>query len=137
MVTCPLAAVLAQLMKYAALSGAAVGREHPDLVVAATIQAFEYTYELAIRLMKRRLESMAVSSAEIEQVNVNTLVRTAAEKGLIDDSVAWMLFREKRNITSHTYDEAKAKEVLAVIPQFIEKATLLLDKLESLNDVSR
>jgi nucleotidyltransferase substrate binding protein (TIGR01987 family) len=139
MVTSPFSAALAQLRKNATFPGSAVTREHPeftDVFRAGAIKSFEYTYELAVHMMRRGLENTGLASAEIDQMHFKTLLRTAAEKGLIDDPLAWMLFREKRNITSHTYDEAKAMEVLAVIPQFIEKATFLLNKLERLNDAS-
>ncbi len=139
MVTSPLASALAKLKKNATFPGSAITNEHPEYVDAfraGAIKSFEFTYELAVRLMKRRLEITASAQAEVEQMSFKTFIRTAAEKGLVDDPVAWMLFREKRNITSHTYDEAKALDVLAVIPQFIEKATFLLNKLESLNDAS-
>ena len=79
---------------------------------------------------------MAATPAEIEQMEFKTLVRTAAEKGLIDDPVAWLLFREKRNITSHTYDETKSLDVLGVIPQFIGRAQFLLERLNSPRDAS-
>ncbi len=50
--------------------------------------------------------------------------------------MAWLLFREKRNITSHTYDETKSLDVLAVVPQFIDRARFLLDRLNSPRDAS-
>jgi nucleotidyltransferase substrate binding protein (TIGR01987 family) len=139
-VTAPLAAALAELAKNAELPNSAIAREHPELIAtfrAAAIKSFEYAYELGIRLMRRQLESMASAPTEIEQMEFKTLVRTAAEKGLVDDPLAWLLFREKRNITSHTYDETKSLDVLAVIPQFMTRASFLLDRLNSVNDASR
>ncbi len=50
--------------------------------------------------------------------------------------MAWLLIREKRNITSHTYDETKSLDVLAVVPQFIDRARFLLDRLNSPRDAS-
>ncbi len=138
-VTSPLAAAIAELLKNAGLPGSAIAREHPELIGTfrtAAIKSFEYAYELGIRLIRRRLESMAATPAEIEQMEFKTLVRTAAEKGLIDDPVAWLLFREKRNITSHTYDETKSLDVLGVIPQFIGRAQFLLERLNSPRDAS-
>jgi nucleotidyltransferase substrate binding protein (TIGR01987 family) len=138
-VTSPFAAALAQLKKNAAFPGSVITREHPeslDAFRAGAIKSFEYTYELAVRFMRRGLESMGLSSDEIDQMSFRTLIRTAAEKGLVDDPTAWFLFRDKRNITLHTYDELKALDVLAVIPQFIEKANFLLKTLARLNDAS-
>jgi nucleotidyltransferase substrate binding protein (TIGR01987 family) len=139
-VTSPLTAALAQLKKNAALPQSAIGRDHPELVEAfraATIQSFAYTYELAMRMMRRGLESRASTPAEIDQMPFKTLVRTAAEKGFVDDPAAWVLFRDKRHITSHANDEAEALDVLAVIPQFIEKVAFLLDRLTMLNNPSQ
>jgi len=139
-VTSPFAAAIAELAKNAALPASAIGREHPELIWTfrtATIKSFEYAYELGIRLLRRRLETMSSSPAEIEQMEFKTLMRTAAEKGLIDDPLAWILFREKRNITSHTYDETKSLDVLAVTPQFIDRAKFLFARLNGTTDASR
>lgn len=135
----PLAAAIAELTKNAELPYSAIARDHPELIGTfrtATIKSFEYAYELSIRFIRRRLESMAATPAEIEQMEFKTLIRTAAEKGLIDDPLPWLLFREKRNITSHTYDETKSLDVLAVIPQFIKRARFLLDRLDTARDAS-
>ena len=40
------------------------------------------------------------------------------------------VYRDKRNITSHTYDAAKAAEVAAVLPAFALDASALLRALE-------
>ncbi len=138
-ITSPLAAAIAELLKNAELPRSVIAREHPELIGTfrtAAIKSFEYAYELGIRLIRRRLESMAATPAEIEQMEFKTLMRTAGEKGLIDDPVAWLLFREKRNITSHTYDETKSLDVLGVIPQFIGRAQFLLERLNSPRDAS-
>ena len=139
-VTSPFAAALAELQKNTELPNSAIAREHPELVGTfrtAAIKSYEYAYELGIRMIRRRLETMAATPAEIEQMDFKTLMRTAAEKGLIDDPMAWLLFREKRNITSHTYDETKALDVLSVIPQFQARAKYLLEQLSAFADASR
>ena len=140
LVTTPLAAAIAELQKNAELPRSAIAHEHPELIGTfrtAAIKSFEYAYELGIRLIRRRLESLSSSPVEIEQMEFKTLMRTAAEKGLVDDPLAWVLFREKRNITSHTYDETKALDVLAVVPQFIARAEFLLGRLNASGDASR
>ena len=138
-ITSPLAAAIAELLKNAELPRSVIAREHPELIGTFPHrghQIFQYAYELGIRLIRRRLESMAATPAEIEQMEFKTLMRTAGEKGLIDDPVAWFLFREKRNITSHTYDETKSLDVLGVIPEFIGRAQFLLERLNSPRDAS-
>jgi hypothetical protein len=43
----------------------------------------------------------------------------------------WWDYRNARAATSHTYDEAKAKEVIFLIPAFIAEAQHLLLMLET------
>ena len=107
--------------------------EKDDVVRDSAIQRFKYTYELSIKMLRRKLEDMAESSIEIEQMGFKPLIRTGAEKGLIDDPVAWFGFREKRNITSHTYDEEKAELVYAILPSFADSASFVLNALKERN----
>lgn len=47
------------------------------------IQRFEFTYELAHKMMKRFLESVAPSTADFETGGFPFLIRTAGEQGLL------------------------------------------------------
>jgi nucleotidyltransferase substrate binding protein (TIGR01987 family) len=138
LITSHLAAALAELKKNAALPASSIAHEHPELIGTfrtAAIKSYEYAYEMSIKL-RRRLETIAANPADIEQMDFKTLIRTGAEKGLIDDPLAWVLFREKRNITSHTYNETQSLDVFSVIPQFCERAQFLLDHLKAAADAS-
>lgn len=97
----------------------------------ACIQRFEFTYELAWKMLKRRLERDLPNPQEVDGMSYRTLIRVGAEQGLIDDVSAWFVYRDKRNLTSHTYDAAKAAEVSACLPQFAADARRLLEKLEA------
>ena len=105
--------------------------EETPIIRDSAIQRFEYTYELSVKLLKRKLEDMASSAEEIDHMGFKDVIRTGAEKGLIDEPEAWFEYRKKRNITSHTYDEKKAEEVYGILKDFAEKASVLLTKLES------
>ena len=96
----------------------------------AVIQRFEYSYDLCWKMMKRRIELDAPNPAEIDRLSYRDLFRDAAEKGLVEDVQAWMVFRDQRNITSHTYDEAKAAAVYKTAIEFLPKAQALLARLE-------
>jgi nucleotidyltransferase substrate binding protein (TIGR01987 family) len=131
-VTTFLANALDELQKNLDLPQSAIARKHPELVGTfrtAAIKSFEYAYELSVRLLRRSLTTMAATPGDIEQLDFRALMRMAAEKGLIDDPLPWFLFREKRNITSHTYDETQALDVLSVMPQFLTKAWYLVDRI--------
>ncbi len=93
------------------------------------IQAFEYTYELAWNTMKDFLQ---------EQGNENiygakSTIQEAFKWELIADGQAWMQLFNARNKTSHTYNEATAKEILKLVyemgaPCFIQ----LKEKMQTL-----
>ncbi len=97
----------------------------------ACIQRFEYTYELANKMIKRFIEVSQPFSAIIDQLTYRDLLRLAAEIGLIDSVEQWFIFRDARNKTSHAYDESKAVEVFKEIPQFILYTKKLIDNLDA------
>jgi nucleotidyltransferase substrate binding protein (TIGR01987 family) len=96
---------------------------------AAAVQAFEYTYELSIRMIRRQLAQIAATPAELPKMDFMDLVRTAADAGLVRDVPAFGLYREMRNKTSHTYEEDRAEEVLTVLPGFVQDVRFLLAEL--------
>lgn len=103
-----------------------------DMLRDACIQRFEYTFELCIKLLKRQLAKIEMPS-QIDLMSYKDLIRSGAQHGLIDDPLAWFDFREKRNITSHTYDEKKAEDIYKILTAFIEKSGLLLQQLRFRN----
>src|SRR5882757_5564859 len=68
---------------------------------AACIQAFEFTYEVGYKMLKRQLEQIASNPAEIDQMTFMQVIRSGAEAGLIADIARFKDYRDKRNITSH------------------------------------
>ena len=95
----------------------------------ACIQRFEFTFELSWKMLKRRLQLDLPNAQAVDSMTWRALIRAGAEQGLIQDVDVWMIYRDKRNITSHTYNEAKAIEVAAVIPDFAGDARDLLRRL--------
>ncbi|MFY7836543.1 MAG: nucleotidyltransferase substrate binding protein [Novosphingobium sp.] len=96
------------------------------------IKRFEFTYDLVHKMLRRALEEASANPEEIDRLTFPTLIRTGVEQGLVQGEWAdWRMFREMRNITSHTYDEAKALQVVAAIPAFLAEAQGLLARLEA------
>ncbi|MGD0466335.1 MAG: nucleotidyltransferase substrate binding protein [Gammaproteobacteria bacterium] len=95
----------------------------------ACIQRFEYTYELAIKIIKRFIKEEQSATENINQLNFRDLLRLAGEIGLINTVEPWFEFREARNQTSHTYDDNKATEVFKVIINFIPHIQTLIEQL--------
>ena len=107
--------------------------KNPDDIVVrdATIQRFEYTYSLALKMLSRFINN---ESKEITHtMTFNQLIRTANQFGLLKSNLEiWDDYRQKRNSTSHTYDEAIALEVMSIVPNFKDDAEFLLSKLKEL-----
>jgi len=82
-------------------------------------------------MLKRRLELDLPDSQSVDAMSFRELMRAGGERGLLHDVDAWMVFRDKRNITSHTYNADKAADVAAVIPAFMEHAQALLKQLQA------
>jgi nucleotidyltransferase substrate binding protein (TIGR01987 family) len=100
---------------------------------SGAIQNFEFTYELAWKFMKRWLEGN-LGSTYVDGVSRRELFRLAAESRLIGNVDQWMDYHHARNLTSHTYDEAKAQEVFEAATRFAADARKLLRAIEERND---
>jgi nucleotidyltransferase substrate binding protein (TIGR01987 family) len=101
----------------------------------SVIQRFEYTYSLALKMIKRYLETNTLTQDEVDSFSFNDMIRVANENGLLlTNLVIWNKYREKRNITSHTYDVQKAKEVISVVNDFYKDVDYLLKQIEKRND---
>ena len=97
----------------------------------ALIQRFEYTYSLAIKMIKRYLKIYLTENEEVDSMDFNRTIREACRSGLLLNNLEiWTVYRQKRNITSHTYDEKKALEVVEIVDKFFEDAKFLLEKLK-------
>ena len=94
------------------------------------VQRFEFTYELGHKVLKRYLEYASANPEQFDEMKFQDLIRTGNEQGLLlGDWPSWRGFRDMRAKTGHTYNEDIALEVVAGIPQFIEEAVYLRNKL--------
>jgi len=105
-----------------------------NTLIAGVIKNFEFVYEISIKMIRRRLEIGADSPTDVDKMEFRELLRSAAERGLINDVEAWFKYRKMRNITSHTYDHEKARQVYQETLVFMDDAHLLLQQLEAMND---
>lgn len=100
---------------------------------SATIQKFEYTYELAVTMIRRQLSEIVSDPMRLRSIVFNDLMREAEDAGIIADANAFSLYRAMRNETSHTYDETTAEKVAAEAGDFLSDMRFLLKQLERLN----
>ena len=92
-----------------------------DLFLDGLIQRFEFSFELAWKLMK--------AVADYEGVAVNSpraAIRQAFQIQLVDDAETWLDMLEKRNLSRHTYDEETAMKIYNHVAQ---KYIFLFDEL--------
>lgn len=98
------------------------------------IQRYEFTYEITHKILKRHLELKSLNPEVFDAMAFSDLIRTGNEQSLLkNDWTKWKIFREMRSKSSHTYDEQIAKEVVSIIPDFIDEAKFLLTQLENKN----
>ncbi|GJI92772.1 HI0074 family nucleotidyltransferase substrate-binding subunit [Duganella hordei] len=76
----------------------------------ATIQRFEFTYELAWRSLKLWLETKDISA-----LNAKDTLQAALEQGLLVDGNGLSQLHRMRNLASHAYDETQARQVYRFI----------------------
>ncbi len=75
------------------------------------IHVFEYTYELAWKTLKDFLEYDGYKNIG----GPKSVIKTAFKVGIIDNGEAWADMHLKRNLTSHTYNEKTAIEIVFYI----------------------
>lgn len=92
------------------------------------IQRFEYTYEVAWKIIQRWLMEN-VNPEAVAQMSRKDLYRMAAQKGLIADPQCWFDFHSARNLSTHTYDPESAKLAYSSIPGFVNEIAALIKRL--------
>lgn len=78
-----------------------------DLEEQGLIQRFEFTHELAWKVIKDYFEFQGNTSI----TGSRDATREAFNTGLIEDGEEWMEMITSRNKTSHTYNDEIAKEI--------------------------
>ena len=107
----------------------ALAQPKDEFMRDATIQRFEYSFELAWKLLQRRLVDDEGREV-VMPLSRRELFRLAATRQLIEDPAQWFAFHRARNMTSHTYNEAVAEEVYEIARSFLPAMQALIEKLE-------
>jgi len=90
-------------------------------------------YANAVASLESRYLSwhIPMPQVKVSELSFAELVRTANEHGLFTESYeAWSNYRKMRNITSHTYNEDAAEQVLEIIPAFLKEVKKFLAKMQ-------
>ena len=99
-----------------------------ELEKEGLIQRFEYTFELAWKVLQDYLQFLGFQF----QTGPNSTLQTAFENGLISNHDGWRRMAKARITTSHTYNEGDADEIVSNI--YNEYACLLGELLDLLGE---
>lgn len=112
---------LARLSEAAALSRQ---RALSELEEQGLIQAFEFTHELAWNVLKDYLEAQGF----VEIIGSKNATRQAFKNGLLEDGDAWMEMIKARNLTSHTYQDKIAADIVKDILGRFHPALIAMER---------
>ncbi|MBN2618040.1 MAG: nucleotidyltransferase substrate binding protein [Spirochaetales bacterium] len=87
------------------------------------IQRFEYTFELAWKVLKDRMEFDGII---FDIISPKSIIRKAYESKYIDNIDIWFNMIGDRNLMSHTYDENKFEKIIMTVQSEYLK---ILDRL--------
>lgn len=95
------------------------------IVIDATIQRFEFTFELFWKTLKRFLQREGI----VVDTPRETLMK-AYQMHWINDEQIWLQMMRDRNSTSDIYDEAKAQEIYSRIREYQPRFRVVYSLLE-------
>lgn len=91
------------------------------------IQAFEFTHELAWNVLKDYLQDQGNQGIK----GSKDATREAFKVALIADGEQWMAMIQSRNLSSHTYDEHTADQLVeAILGAYFPLFTALENEME-------
>ncbi len=105
-------------------------RELSSLEQQGLIQSFEFTHELAWKMLKDYLEYQGITNI----IGSRDASRFAFQNELIQDGEVWMQMIAARNQTSHTYNIKVAQAVVeSILMQFYPALNQLANKFGDLS----
>lgn len=106
--------------------------KYSDYILDSCVQRFEYTFETAWKTMKRYLK--LYYSKQDAELSMNNIFRYMENYGLAKNWENWKNYYKERNNTSHEYDIEKSRELIKIIPDFIEDVEYFIKKFDEAKD---
>lgn len=102
-----------------------------ELEKQGLIQAFEFTHELAWSVMK----DYFAYQGNVSIMGSRDATREAFQKNLVTDGEGWMEMIQSRNLTSHTYNQEVADEIVErVITHYHDLFLAFEQRMQGLKD---
>ena len=118
---------ISSLLKAHASWMESLDKAHSLLERDGAIQRFEYSYELFWKTLRRILKFKGKICNSPRDV-----FREAAADGLLDNPKFWFNVIEKRNQTTHTYNEETAEMIFEELPAIAEAMKVVLETIQAL-----
>ncbi len=90
----------------------------------ASIQRFEFTFELSWKFMQEILIDNRINTSR----GVKTIIRDSANLGIINDHAVWFKYLDDRNLTAHTYKEDEVRNIYKDLKDFPILVDSLIEK---------
>lgn len=103
---------------------------HDELMRDGVIQRFEYTMDLAWKMMQRYLKMIQIEESVIR--SKNDIFRESACVGLIDNPEAWIGYYSARNETSHDHDHEKANALYIQAAAFLPDVQIFFENFKKM-----
>ena len=94
----------------------------------ATIQAFEFSFELSWKLLLRYFKV----ELNLDLASPRSVLKEAGKRGILADVSIWLDYLKNRNLTVHSYNQETADTVYDVAKKFHPDAVILTKKIEEL-----
>lgn len=108
----------------------AIQQEPTEIVIDGTLHRFEFTFELAWKLIKSYLEYMGVAETT---GSPRETIQNGFKQGIIENGEEWINMMLSRNSLSHIYDEKTSREIYNKIKNnYINLFTKLRERLENI-----
>ena len=97
-----------------------------DIYLDLVVKRFEFTYEMSWKTIKRYLDFIGIDCP-----NPRSCFKDALVQGLITDEAVWLDMIERRNLSSHIYDEDETKEILQKLNDYLKAFEELKGNIET------
>ena len=99
-----------------------------EYIADACIKRYEYTVETAWKTMKKFLK--LEYGKKDEELTMNNIFRFMEGYGFIHSWEKWREYYDRRNDTSHEYNQVKALVILGMVDNLVEDCEFLYKKLQ-------
>lgn len=105
--------------------------EKNPIIRDSAIQRFEYTFEFAVKFIRRYIAQNYANMSDYDANNFRDVIRTALQLKITSKSFeTWIKYRDARNKTSHGYSEKAAEDVYEVAKEFLDEAKFIYEFLK-------